>query len=139
MSSFSVSKQNILKFICLGLSKLWKFHIPNGLRLLTKHRLGFSDLRSVIILMIVLMNYVFAKIISNLQTISSSSAYYIYPKGKKMQFLMLKFQFLSKMKITFDILYSLVAINLMALKTSAYSMQHLNTSYGQKCLMFLIE
>ena len=29
------------------------------------------------------MNFAFAKIISNLQIISSSNAYYIYPKGKK--------------------------------------------------------
>ena len=42
---------------------------------------------------------------------------------------MLRFQFLVKMKIAVVILYSLVATNLLTLKTSAYLMQQLNASY----------
>ena len=44
-----------------------------------------------------------------------------------------------KMKTTFVILYTLVEINLMILKASAYSMPHLNTSYRRKGLIFLFE
>ena len=52
---------------------------------------------------------------------------------------MLRFQFLFKMKNAFVILHSLVAINLMMLKISAYLLQHLNTSYRQEGLTFLFE
>ena len=50
---------------------------------------------------------------------------------------MLRFQFLFKMKNAF--VHSLVAINLMMLKISAYLLQHLNTSYRQEGLTFLFE
>ena len=55
---------------------------------------------SVIVLVIVSMNYAFAELITNPQTIFSSSAHYIYPKGKYLWRIsvMLRFQFLIEMK-----------------------------------------
>ena len=96
---------------------------------------------SVTMLAIVSMNYAFAELISNLQIISPSDGHYIYLKDKPLskKSVMLRFQFLIKMKIAFVILYSIVAINLLTLKTSAYSIQQLNTSYQQKGLTFLFE
>ena len=55
---------------------------------------------SVIVLVIVSMNYAFAELITNPQTIFSSSAHYIYPKGKYLWRIsvILRFQFLIEMK-----------------------------------------
>lgn len=55
---------------------------------------------SVIVLVIVSMNYAFAELITNPQTIFSSSVHYIYPKGKYLWRIsvMLRFQFLIEMK-----------------------------------------
>ena len=52
---------------------------------------------------------------------------------------MLEFQFLIKMKIIFVIVYSLVPISLVTLKTFAYSVELLNTFYRRKGLAFLFE
>ena len=62
---------------------------------------------SVIILVTVMINYAFAKLILNLRTISSFNAHYIYPKDKPLwrKSVMLRLQFLIKMKITFVILF----------------------------------
>ena len=119
--SFSGFKQNILKFVRLGPEKVYNVHNPSGLKLLTRLRLGLSYLHahnSVIILVIVSMNYAFAVLISNLRTISSSNAHYIYLKEKPLwrKCVILRFQFLIKVKTAFIILYSLVALNLMTLR-----------------------
>ena len=83
--SIGVFKHNILKFIRVGPNKVYTVHNPTGLKLLAGLCLGLSIyvlISPVIILVIVSMNYVFAELILNLQTISSSNAHYIYPKGK---------------------------------------------------------
>ena len=94
---------------------------------------------SVIILATV--HYAFAELVLTLRTISLSNGHDIYPKDKHLRrkSVMLRFQYLIKMKIFFITLYSLIAINLVTLKAFAYSVQLLNTFYRQKGLMFLYD
>ena len=119
--SISVFKQNISKFIGLGPNKVYNVHNPSGLKLLTRLCLGLSHLRAH------KFSHNFSDCLDEFwicgANISSSNSHYIYPKGKPLwrKSVMLRFQFLIKMKITFVILYSLVAISLVTLKTFAYS------------------
>ena len=72
-------------------------------------------LRLVIIVVIVSMNYVFTVLISNLRTISSSNAHYIYRKEKRLcrKFVVLRFQFSIEMKTAFfyTLLFGSVKLN----------------------------
>ena len=119
-------------FMCLLLLSsfivfpIYNVHNPSGVKLFTRLRLGLSHLRAQ------KFNHSFSNcpdelcicgVIWNLRAISSSNAYCIYSKDKRFwrRSLILRFYFLIKIKIAFVILYSLVAIYLMTLKTSAYS------------------
>ena len=55
------------------------------------------------------MNYAFVELISNMRTISSSNAYYIYPEDKHLwrKSMMWRSQFLVKMKIENCVFYTL--------------------------------
>ena len=126
----------------LGPNAVYIVGSPSGLRLLARFRLGLSHLRAHNFSQDFsnCLNHEFAELISNLETLSFFNAHYIYPKDKHLwrKPMMLRFQFLIKMKIAFVILYFLVAIK-MTLKTFAYSIKHLNISYQQKALKFLFE
>ena len=119
-------------FMCLLLLSsfivfpIYNVHNPSGVKLFTRLRLGLSHLRAQ------KFNHNFSNcpdelcicgVIWNLRAISSSNAHCIYSKDKRFwrKSVILRFYFLIKIKIAFVILYSLVAIYLMTLKTSAYS------------------
>ena len=77
--SIKTLKQNILKFILLGPNKVYNVHKPSELKLLTRLRLGMSQLRTH------KFSHNFsdcfnAKLISNLRTISSANSHHIYPE-----------------------------------------------------------
>ena len=77
--SIKTLKQNILKFILLGPNKVYNVHKPSELKLLTRLRLGMSQLRAH------KFSHNFsdcfnAKLISNLRTISSANSHHIYPE-----------------------------------------------------------
>ena len=99
--SIKVFKQNILKFIRLGPNKVYNVHNPIGLKLLTRlqrtHKFShnFNDCLDQLCICGTNMN---------LRTISSSNA---HPKDKPLwrKSVMLRFQLLIKMKITFVLLF----------------------------------
>ena len=77
--SIKTLKQNILKFILLGPNKVYNVHKPSELKLLTRLRLGMSQLRAH------KFSHNFsdcfdARLISNLRTISSANSHHIYPE-----------------------------------------------------------
>ena len=77
--SIKTFKQNILKFILLGPNKINQERKPSELKLLTRLRLGMSQLRAH------KFSHNFsdcfdAKLISNLRTISSANSHHIYPE-----------------------------------------------------------
>ena len=136
---FPLVFSSILKFIRPCPNKVCNVHNPAGSKLLRRLRLELSHLRAHKFShnFSDFLDKLFAELISNLRTISSSNVRYIYPKNKPLwrKSVMLRFQFLIKTKnaLLFD------SDKLSNVKTFSYSVQQLNTFYRQKGLTFLFE
>ena len=142
--SINVFKQNILKFIRPGPSNVYNVHNPTWLKLFTRLRLGLTHLRAH------KFRHNFSDCPDDLcifETNAESTNHFLLQcplYSSERQTLMEKIRdveisILDKMKITFFILYSLVVITLVTLKTFSYSLQLLNRFYRQKGLTFLFK
>ena len=83
--SISVFKTNVLKILRVGPNKVFNIYNLQGLKLLTRLRLGLIHLRGHkfnLNFSDCLMKFVFVGKISNLQTILSSNVPYFLKKGK---------------------------------------------------------